>query len=84
MQALQQFHERYPSKPKDHKVIHDPKHRTKRRHSHSANRQSEEGSSVTTLREVATIDTTLAQMVYQEVVKVVWSSILSIQECWFT
>jgi len=31
MQALQQFHERYPSKPKDHRVIDNPNHGTKRR-----------------------------------------------------
>jgi len=31
MQALQQFHERYPSKPKDHRVIDNPNGRTKRR-----------------------------------------------------
>jgi len=30
MQALQQFHERYPSKPKDHRVIDNPNRRTKR------------------------------------------------------
>jgi len=32
MQALQQFHERYPSKPKDHRVIDNPNRGTKRRH----------------------------------------------------
>jgi len=26
MQALQQFHEMYPSKPKDHRVIDNPNH----------------------------------------------------------
>ena len=31
IQALQQFHERYPSKPKDHRVIDNPNRRTKRR-----------------------------------------------------
>jgi len=31
MQALQQFHERYPSKPKDHRVIDNPTGGTKRR-----------------------------------------------------
>jgi len=31
MQALQQFHERYPSKPKDHSVIDNPNLGTKRR-----------------------------------------------------
>jgi len=31
MQALQQFHERYPSKPKDHWVIDNPNLGTKRR-----------------------------------------------------
>jgi len=31
MQALQQFHERYPSKPKDHRVIDNPNRGTKRR-----------------------------------------------------
>jgi len=31
MQALQQFHERYPSKPKDHMVIDNPNRGTKRR-----------------------------------------------------
>jgi len=30
MQALQQFHERYPSKPKDHWVIESPNRGTKR------------------------------------------------------
>jgi len=32
MQALQQFHERYPSKPKDLRVIDNPNCGTKRRH----------------------------------------------------
>ena len=31
MQALQQFHERYPSKPKDDRVIDNPNRGTKRR-----------------------------------------------------
>jgi len=31
MQALQQFHERYPSKPKDHRVIDNPNRGTQRR-----------------------------------------------------
>jgi len=31
MQALQQFHERYASKPKDHRVIDNPNRGTKRR-----------------------------------------------------
>jgi len=30
MQVLQQFHERYPSKPKDHRVIDNPNCGTKR------------------------------------------------------
>jgi len=30
IQALQQFHERYPSKPKDHRVIDNPNRGTKR------------------------------------------------------
>jgi len=30
MQALQQFHKRYPSKPKDHRVIDNPNRGTKR------------------------------------------------------
>jgi len=32
MQALQQVHDRCPSKPKDHRVIDNPNQRTKRRH----------------------------------------------------
>jgi len=32
MQALQQFRERYPSKPKDHRVIENRNSGTKRRH----------------------------------------------------
>jgi len=32
MEALQQFHERYPSKPKDHMVIDNAYHGPKRRH----------------------------------------------------
>jgi len=32
MQALQQCHERYPSKPKDHRVMDNPNRGTKRRH----------------------------------------------------
>jgi len=31
MQALQQFHERYPSKPEDHRLIENPNRGTKRR-----------------------------------------------------
>ena len=31
MQALQQFHERYPSKPRDHRVVDNPNRGTKRR-----------------------------------------------------
>jgi len=31
MQALPQFQERYPSKPRDHRVINNPNGRTKRR-----------------------------------------------------
>jgi len=31
MQALQQFHERYPSKSKDYRVIENPNRKTKRR-----------------------------------------------------
>jgi len=31
IQALQQFQERYPSKPKDHRVIDNSNHGTKRR-----------------------------------------------------
>jgi len=32
MQALQQFHERYPFKPKDHRVMDNTNPGTKRRH----------------------------------------------------
>jgi len=50
MQALQQFYERYLSKPKDHPVVDNPNHGTKRRRRGSEDRPREEGSSVTTLR----------------------------------
>jgi len=50
MQALQQFHERYPSKPNDYRVIDNPNRGTKRRRWRSEDRPREEGSSVTTLR----------------------------------
>jgi len=50
MQVLQQFHERYPSKPKDHRVIDNPNRGTKRRCWRSGDRPRKEGSSLTTLR----------------------------------
>jgi len=50
MQALQQFHERYLFKSKDHRVIDNPNRGTKRRRSQCEDRLREEGSSVMTLR----------------------------------
>jgi len=50
MQALQQFHERYPSKPTDHRVIDNPNRGIKRQGWRSGGRPREEGSSVTTLQ----------------------------------
>jgi len=50
MQALQLFHARYPSKPKDHRVRDNPNRGTKRRRWRSEDRPREEGSSVTTLQ----------------------------------
>jgi len=83
MQALQQLYERYRSKPKDHRVIDNPNQGNKRRRLRSEDRLREDGSSVTTLRWVATITITLAQMEYQVVTRgaMVWN--ISIQECWF-
>jgi len=50
MQSLQHFHEWYPSKPKDDRVIDNPNRETQRQRGRSEDRPREEGRSVTTLR----------------------------------
>jgi len=50
IKALQLFHERYPSKPRDIRVIGNPYGGTKQRRLQSEDKPREEGSSVTILR----------------------------------